>query len=96
MLFTASFVVTGVLVNEEFAPCEGIWVIFACGNPKSWALESGILLKESGILLMISLCRRRNLIPVSNVCESAPISLFWAPNGLNKLPVVRFKFPHLN
>ena len=26
-----------------------IWEIFACGNPESWALESGIRLKESGI-----------------------------------------------
>ena len=29
-----------------------------------------------------SLCRRHNLTLVSNVCEAVPISLFWAPNGL--------------
>ena len=36
---------------------------------------------------------RRYLTPFSNVCEAAPISLFWALNGLNELPEVRFKFP---
>ena len=36
---------------------------------------------------------RRNLTPVSNVFEAAPISLFWAPGGLNKLPEVCFEFP---
>ena len=49
-----------------FAPCKGIWIpksgkFFACGirnvanfclwNPESWALESGIQLKKSGIPL---------------------------------------------
>ena len=33
---------------------------------------------------------RRNLTSVSNVCEAAPISLFWAPNGLNELPEFPF------
>ena len=42
---------------------------------------------------MFSLRRRRNLTPVSNVCEAAPISLFSAPNGLNNLPEMRFRFP---
>ena len=37
--------------------------------------------------------RRRHLTRFSNICEAAPISLFWAPNGLNELPEVRFKFP---
>ena len=36
---------------------------------------------------------RRNLAPVSDVCETAPRSLFWASNGLNELPEVRFEFP---
>ena len=36
---------------------------------------------------------RRHLTPFSNVCEAAPISLFWAPNGLNELLEMRFKFP---
>ena len=40
-----------------------------------------------------SLCRRVNLSPVSNVCEAAPISSFWAPKGLNELPEMRFEFP---
>ena len=49
----------------------------------------------AGYLLLrsFSLCRRRNLIPVSNVCKSAPRSLFWSPNGLNELPEMRFEFP---
>ena len=40
-----------------------------------------------------SLLRRRYLIPVSKVCEAAPISLFWLPSGLNELPEMRFEFP---
>ena len=36
---------------------------------------------------------RGNLTPVSNVIEAAPKSLFWASNGCNKLPEMRFKFP---
>ena len=39
-----------------------------------------------------SLRRRRNISPVTNICEAAPISLFWAPNGVNELPEMRFKF----
>ena len=39
-----------------------------------------------------SLRGRRNFTLVSNVCETAPISLFWALNGLNELPEVRFEF----
>ena len=37
-------------------------------------------------------CILRNLISVSDVCEAAPISLFWVPNGLNELPEERFEF----
>ena len=37
--------------------------------------------------------RRVDLSHVSNVCEAAPMSLFWAPNGLNELPEMRFEFP---
>ena len=40
-----------------------------------------------------SLRRRRNLSPVSNVCEAAKRSLFWTPNGLNEQADVRFQFP---
>ena len=36
--------------------------------------------------------RRRNLTPVSNVCEAALISLFSPPNGPNELSEMRFKF----
>ena len=35
----------------------------------------------------VSLHRRRNLTSVSNVCEAAPMSLSWAPKGLNELPL---------
>ena len=34
-----------------------------------------------------------NLKVSSKVCEAAPISLFWASNGLNELPEVSFEFP---
>ena len=32
---------------------------------------------------------------VSDVCEAAQLSLFWAPNGLNELPEMRFEFPFI-
>ena len=47
------------------------------------------------VFVLISLRRRRNLTTVSNVCEAAPISLFWAANALNELPEVRFEFPFI-
>ena len=31
----------------------------------------------------------------SNVCEAAPRSLFWAPNGLDKKPEMRFEVPFI-
>ena len=40
----------------------------------------------------VSLRLKRNLTSVSDVCEAAPISLLWGPNGLNELPEVRFDF----
>ena len=40
-----------------------------------------------------TLRRRHNSTLVSNVCDTAPISIFWALNGLNELPEVRFEFP---
>ena len=42
-----------------------------------------------------SLRRRRNLTSFCNVCEAVPRSLFWAPNGFNELPEVRFEFPFI-
>ena len=39
-----------------------------------------------------SLRRRCNLTLISNVCQAAVKSLFWAPNGLNELPKMCFKF----
>ena len=42
-----------------------------------------------------SLLRRLNLTWVSNACEAAPRSLFWASNGLNELPGVCCKFPFI-
>ena len=39
-----------------------------------------------------SLRRRRNLTSFSNVCKAALWFLFWAPNGINQLPEVRFEF----
>ena len=45
------------------------------------------------ILTPRSLCCRLYLTPVSNVCEAVLRSLVGAPNWLNKLAEVRFKFP---
>ena len=52
--------------------------------------QSGSL---SGNCLCGSLLRRPYLTSVSNVYKAAPISLFWAPNGLNELLEIRFEFP---
>ena len=41
---------------------------------------------------MTSLRRRRYLTSVSDVCEVAPRSLFWTPNGLKEIQQVRFEF----
>lgn len=40
-----------------------------------------------------TLRREHNLALLSNIYEAAPISLFWAPNGVNELPEMRFAFP---
>ena len=61
--------------------------------PYSSFLLSFILLFY--VLSPLRLRCRGNLTPVSNVCEAGPKSLFWAPNELNKLPEMRFKFPWL-
>ena len=45
------------------------------------------------ILSAFRLRCRGNLTPVSIVCEAAQKSLFWASNGRNKLPEMRFKCP---
>ena len=42
--------------------------------------------------LLLSLRRRSTQIPASNVCKVTQSSLFWAPNGLNESPEVRFEF----
>ena len=42
-----------------------------------------------------SLRCRRNLITISDVCEAAARSLFWAPNRFNELTEVRFNFPSI-
>ena len=39
-----------------------------------------------------SLHSSHNLTAVSNICEVVLISLFWAPNGLNKLSQICFSF----
>ena len=36
-------------------------------------------------------CHRCYLTLISNVCEAAHVSLFWAPNRLNELPEMRFE-----
>ena len=40
-------------------------------------------------------CHRRSLTSVSNVCEAAPISLFWAASRLNELLEMYFQFPFI-
>ena len=42
--------------------------------------------KERQLGTSQGLLRKRNLSPVSKFCEAAPVSLFWAYNGLNELP----------
>ena len=52
-------------------------------------------MKYGQLFLNGSLRRRRNLTPVSDVCEAAPRSLFCAPNGLKELPEMCFEFPFI-
>ena len=57
-LSTDVVLVVGYAQNiKHFAPCEGIRnpENFCFWNPKSWVLESGIQLKESGIPPMIGI-----------------------------------------
>lgn len=44
---------------------------------------------------MASLCCRRNLTTVDNVCEAVPVSLFWDPNGLIGSPEVHLECPFI-
>ena len=46
-----------------------------------------------GILVLLSLRRRCNLTPVSNVCEAALKSMHRDPTDSTNLPEVRFQFP---
>ena len=40
-----------------------------------------------------SLCRRHNLSLDNNIGKAVPRYIFWAPNSLDELLEVRFKFP---
>ena len=58
-----------------FAPCKGFWILesktlekFFWWNPESWALESGIQLKESGAQLTIGI-----RTPSSSYKEQNPV-----------------------
>ena len=54
-------------------------------NAKERVTKQKILCSRT-LFLMNSLPHRCNLTLVySNICETVPISLFWAPNGLNEL-----------
>ena len=48
---------------------------------------------DSKNLVMYSLQRRCNLNLASNVCEAAPRTVLWTPDGVNKLPKVCLEFP---
>ena len=65
-------------------------VFFGCANVNA-SVTAG--LNSQKVEELGSLCRRLDLSPVSDVCEAAPMSLFWAPNGLNELPEMCFEFP---
>ena len=51
-----------------------------------------IIERDKRQIIQTSLCPRQNLKLVSKICLAAPISLFWVPCGLNKLPEMHFKF----
>ena len=42
---------------------------------------------------LVRVCHRCNVTLISNLCEAAGRSLFWASNKLNKLLEVGFKIP---
>ena len=47
-----------------------------------WRHRSNGLFYQYCVVYKFACDRTRNLTSVSNVCEAAPISLFWAPNRL--------------
>ena len=65
-------------------------VFFGCANVNA-SVTAG--LNSQKVEELGSLRRRLDQSPVSDVCEAALMSLFWAPNGLNELPEIRFEFP---
>ena len=67
-------------VSENLAR---IVIIFLGGEGGAWGR------------MVASLRRRLNLTSVGNVCEVAPKSLFWAPNGHNQSPEMGFEFPFI-
>ena len=60
---------------------------------KTWGVDSPEITQLS--CSQTSLHSRRNLTPVSNICEAVPKSLFRAPNRLNELSEMHFKFPFI-
>ena len=60
---------------------------------KTWGVDSPEITQLS--CSQTSLHCRSNLIPISNICEAVPKSLFRAPNRLNELPQMSFEFPFI-
>ena len=93
--------VTSLLSIGCRSSCSYRLRIFGCCNVLSNICTIGscprryfLLKEESTIILklwLVSLRRKRYSTSVSNVGEAVPISLFWAPNGLNELPEVGFE-----
>ena len=73
-------------------------LFFKISRNEIWKFGRNLLLAKFGskrvkYCSMFSLSRRRIQTPVSNVCNAAPISLFWTSNRLNELPEMLFRFP---
>ena len=49
-------------------------------------------LSKAHYCIIASLRRRCNLTWVGNICKAAPLSLFWAPSGLDELLEESFEF----
>ena len=93
------------LISKNFSEGKTLWKqenwwlrLPFCALLASW--KSGKCARELATWILqgpscTSLRRWRNLTSVCNVWEAVPRSLFWAPNGFNELPEVRFKFPFI-
>ena len=82
-----------IFFRLPFCNCKSC--AYNCHDHPSFNAKGRVTKQKSRTLfLMNSLPHRRNLTSFySNICETVPISLFWAPNRLNELTEMFQIFP---